>query len=275
MMRILQEFPRNHLQQAILHRAHVLARRQSGAVGDAEDMGVHRHGRFAEGGVEHHVGGLAADPGQGFQCCAVGGHFAAVLLDQDRAGGDHVPGLGIEQADGGDVGLQPVLAQGEDGLRGIGHREQLAGRLVHADVGGLRRQRHRHQQFERRAVLQLGGRVRIQFAQAGEHLAHFRAVHAPGAGRARDRAGCRCRAWVPGLRRGLRIGPGRGPRLGPDAGCRRLRRLRHGCLAFAWARARMAAAAGGRAGLRSGAGGGARRASRSAARRARRTARAR
>jgi hypothetical protein len=36
-------------------------------------------GRFAEGGVEHHVGGLAADAGQGFERGAVARHLAAVL----------------------------------------------------------------------------------------------------------------------------------------------------------------------------------------------------
>ena len=48
-----------------------------------------------------------------------------------------------------DLNLQPdrliKLAQVKDGLRGIGHREKPAGGFVHADIGGLCRQRHRHQ----------------------------------------------------------------------------------------------------------------------------------
>ena len=42
-------------------------------VGDAEDMGVDGDRRLAEGDVEHHVGGLAADAGQGLQRLAVAG----------------------------------------------------------------------------------------------------------------------------------------------------------------------------------------------------------
>ena len=45
--------------------------RQSGAIADAEDVGVDRDGRLAEGDVEHHVRGLAADAGQRFERVAV------------------------------------------------------------------------------------------------------------------------------------------------------------------------------------------------------------
>ena len=39
----------------------VFSGREAGAVADAEDMGVHGKGLFGEGGVEHDIGGLAAD----------------------------------------------------------------------------------------------------------------------------------------------------------------------------------------------------------------------
>ncbi|KAG1223040.1 hypothetical protein G6F68_020459 [Rhizopus microsporus] len=97
-------------------------------------MRIHRHHRLAERRVEHHVGGLAADAGQRLQRIAVTRHFAAMLLQQDRAGGDHVLRLGVEQADGGDVLLQAVLAQREDLRRRVGHREQAARGLVDAAV---------------------------------------------------------------------------------------------------------------------------------------------
>ena len=60
MVGVVQEFGRNHLDQLVFDHAHVLAGCQAGAVGDAKDVGVHGHGGFAERGVEHHVGGLAA-----------------------------------------------------------------------------------------------------------------------------------------------------------------------------------------------------------------------
>jgi hypothetical protein len=98
-----QEFFRHEFQQLLLDDVDVLARRQAGAVGDAEDVRVHRHGRLAERGVQHHVGGLAAHARQGFQRFAVFRHFAAMQLDQHLAGRDHVLGLGLVQADGLDV----------------------------------------------------------------------------------------------------------------------------------------------------------------------------
>src|SRR4051812_33225020 len=39
-MRVLQEFGRRELQQLLLHLQHVLARREAGAIGDAEDVRV-------------------------------------------------------------------------------------------------------------------------------------------------------------------------------------------------------------------------------------------
>ena len=45
-------------------RFDIVARREAGAVADAKDVRIDRERLLAEGGVEHHVGGLAADPGQ-------------------------------------------------------------------------------------------------------------------------------------------------------------------------------------------------------------------
>ncbi|MNV28114.1 hypothetical protein D3C71_1192940 [compost metagenome] len=234
-VRVEQELGRDHLDQQILHRTHILARRQTGAVGDAEDVRVHRHHRLAEGRVEHDIGSLAADTGQRLECSTITRHLAAVLFHQHRAGRNHVLRFRVVQADGGDVLLQAVFTERKDRLRGIGDREQFARGLVDADIRGLRRQRDRHQQLERRAVLQFGLGVRVEFAQAREHFDHVGLGHARGA----------CGGF---LHRGHQdVRPA----------------------ALALARARIAAAAEGRAGFWiSGVGGGARRASRSAARRA-------
>ena len=78
----MQEFGRRELEQLLLDFERVLAGPEAGAVGDAEDVRVHRHGRLAEGGVQHHVGGLAADAGQAFQFFAGSGYFAVVILHQ-------------------------------------------------------------------------------------------------------------------------------------------------------------------------------------------------
>ena len=91
------------LQQFLFHFQWRLARGQAGAVADAEDVRVHRHGGLAKGHVEHHVGGLAAHTGQCFQGFAGARHLAAVLLYQDAASLQQVAGLGAVQADGFDV----------------------------------------------------------------------------------------------------------------------------------------------------------------------------
>ena len=62
-----------------------LSRRQAGAVGNPEDMGVDGDGRLAEGDVEHHVGGLAPDPRQCLELLPVAGNLAPVFVDQDLA----------------------------------------------------------------------------------------------------------------------------------------------------------------------------------------------
>ena len=47
-----------------LDRFDIVARCEAGAVADAKDVRIDRERFLAEGGVEHHVGGLAADSGQ-------------------------------------------------------------------------------------------------------------------------------------------------------------------------------------------------------------------
>src|SRR4051812_40930282 len=67
MVRVLLEFGLGEFHEPVLHGPRVLARRDARAVGDAEDVRVDRDGRLAEGGIQHHVRGLAADAGERFQ----------------------------------------------------------------------------------------------------------------------------------------------------------------------------------------------------------------
>ena len=64
-----------------LYLVDVLARRETGAVADAEDVGVDRERLLAERGVENDVGGLAADPGQRLQLLAGARDLTAVPVD--------------------------------------------------------------------------------------------------------------------------------------------------------------------------------------------------
>ena len=168
----------HHFEQLLLHLIHILAYRKAGAVRYPEDMGIDGDGGPAKGGVEHHVGGLAADARQGFQRFAVFRHLAAVALQQDGAGLDDVLGLGVEEANGLDVTLDPVHPEAQHPLRGIGHRIEFIGRLVDADIGRLRREQHGDQQLERRVEIELCGGVGIVFPQPLQDLSAFLVVHA-------------------------------------------------------------------------------------------------
>ncbi len=167
-----------HFEQLLLHLIHILAYRKAGAVRYPENMGIDGDGGPAKGGIEHHVGGLAADAGQGFQCFAVFRHLAAVTLQQDGAGLDDVLGLGVEQANGLDVLLEPVHPEIQHRLRGVGHRIELVGCLVDADIGRLRREQHSDQQLKRRVEVELCGGVGVVFPQPLKDLSAFLVVHA-------------------------------------------------------------------------------------------------
>ncbi len=139
-VRVHQIGRRDALQQLVLDFQRRFARRQTGAIGEPEEMGIDRHGGFTKGDVEHHVGGFAADAGQGLQCLTCAGHHAAMLLNQDLAGLQQMSGFGAKQANGLDVALQAFLPQRQYFLRCVGHREEPVRGLVDADVGGLSRQ---------------------------------------------------------------------------------------------------------------------------------------
>src|SRR5712691_13095415 len=177
MVRVLQVFRRRELEQFLLYLERILARSDAGAVGDAEDVRVDRHRWLAECRVEHHVRRLAADAGKALQRFAARRHFAAVLLEQDLRQRHYVLRLGAVKPDSTDVLLQARDAELDYLLGSIESLEQHGARLVHRLVGRLGRQHDRDQQLIRRAVLELGGRVRIRRLEAAEDLAAFFGVH--------------------------------------------------------------------------------------------------
>ena len=72
---------RDDLLQPVFNLPRVFSRREIGPVANAENMGVDRDRRLAEGHVQHHVGGLASNPGKRLQGHPITRHFAAMLLD--------------------------------------------------------------------------------------------------------------------------------------------------------------------------------------------------
>ena len=58
---------RNIVFDGAFYRVDILARCNAGPVAHAKDMGVHSLRRLAPPHVQHHICGLAANPGQGLQ----------------------------------------------------------------------------------------------------------------------------------------------------------------------------------------------------------------
>jgi|GEM_PF-6450504 len=102
-MGILPKLAGHMTHQGCFHRVDILALGNASAVADAKNMRIHRDGGPAERGVEHHIGGLAANAGQALQGGTVFRYFAAMLVEQNAAGLDGVFGLGVKQANRLDV----------------------------------------------------------------------------------------------------------------------------------------------------------------------------
>jgi hypothetical protein len=121
-MRVAHVLRRNHAHPAQLDLERRLARRQAGAVGDAEDVRVDGHGRLAEGHVEHDIGGLAPDAGQRLQRFAVVPALRRHARRSALRQRDDVLRLVAKQADGLDVLAHRVLAERQHLLRRVGSR---------------------------------------------------------------------------------------------------------------------------------------------------------
>src|SRR5690606_28331158 len=100
-------------------------------------------------------------------------NFAAVLGDEPFRERDHVPGFGIEQADGLNVLLEPIFPQFDHLLRGSHLGEQLARRLVDAYIGGLGGKYDCDEELIDVPELELGLRRRIVLGQAAEELEYL------------------------------------------------------------------------------------------------------
>jgi hypothetical protein len=136
-VRVAQQLGRAFPYQPVLHLARGLPRCQAGAVADAEDVGVHRHGAFAEGDVQHDIGGLAANPRQRFQRRTFLRHLPAMPFHQLLCQGGEVPRLALPQPDGADIGRDALGPQRRHGRWRRRRPEQRRRRLVHRGVGRL------------------------------------------------------------------------------------------------------------------------------------------
>ena len=167
-MRVAQQFGRDAPHQRILHGARRGARRDAGAIAEAEDVRIHRHRAFAERDIQHDVRGLAADARQLLQCLAIARYFAAVPLDQLARQLDDVAGLALPEADRADVLRHAIDAETHHRLGRRGFGEQRLGRAVDRHVGGLRRQHDGDQQREGIDEGQFAARIGVGLGQCFE-----------------------------------------------------------------------------------------------------------
>lgn len=123
--------------EGLFHCERGFAGSKAGAVADTKQVSVHRDGRLLEPDVEHHIGRLAADAGQGLERLAIIGDFAAVEVDQHLAQGKDVLGLAAIKANGLDEIGDLFDAQRHHGGRGGGEFEEAFCRLVDPGVGRL------------------------------------------------------------------------------------------------------------------------------------------
>jgi len=152
---------------------------QAGAVADPVHMRVDRERLLAERGVEHDIGSLAADAGEGLQLFAGARDLAAMIVDQGLAERDHVLCLGVEQADCLDRVTELFFPELNHLPGNFDAGEQRPAGDVDAGVGRLSGKHYRHQQLVGIAGFEFGRRRRIRFGQPAEKFENVVALHAP------------------------------------------------------------------------------------------------
>lgn len=155
---------------AALNCIHVFTHRNTGAVAQPEDMGIHRLCRHFEPHVQHHIGGFAAHTRQANKRRAGGWHLAAILIYQNLRRFDYVFGFLLIKPDGFDMLNQVIFAQCQHFGRSIRDFEQRFGGFINTHICGLRRKRHRHHQSISIHVVQLALWLRLTLAEPRENL---------------------------------------------------------------------------------------------------------
>ena len=148
------------------------------AVGDAEDVGVDRHGGLVEGNGHHHVGRFAADAGERLELVAVGGHLPLEVADELPCHGGEVAGFAVGVGDGADVG-EYLLGGGGGHGRGVGESLEEGGSdKVDAFIRALGGEDDGDEEGERVAVVEFCGGGGHFLLEPGEDvLVSFLACH--------------------------------------------------------------------------------------------------
>lgn len=180
MMGILQIFGGDIFEQGLFHRQGGFAGSNANPVADPENVGVDSDGGLPKLGIEYHIGGFAADPGQGFQRLALGGDFAMVPGEQLFCQGMDMTGFGVEQAKTTNMLLDAFLAKGSHAARIGGRGKQGGGAEVDDPVGTLSGQNDGYQQLKGAGIVEFGAGFRDAGAERGKALFDVLGIHRAG-----------------------------------------------------------------------------------------------
>jgi len=177
MVRVTAEWLRHDSFELGFNLIDILARREAGAIADAEHVRVDRERLFAKGRVEHDVGGFPPDTGKRLQFLPSPRNFAAVIADQRFGKGDDILRLGVEQADRLDRVADLVFAQVDHLPRRPDMLEQGPGRDVDTRIGRLGRKHDGDQQLIRISGFELRGWRGVGLGQPPEEFENLLALH--------------------------------------------------------------------------------------------------
>ena len=131
-------FPGNRGHEAFLDLQRRLACGQLQTVRHAEHVRIHGDGRAVKSHGHHDIRGLAPHARQLLQCLEIIGHLAAILLTEDLAGREDMPGLAVVEAAALDELFEAHEAEPHNRLRRVRFLKQLFRHHIDALVRTLR-----------------------------------------------------------------------------------------------------------------------------------------
>lgn len=148
MVSILFIFIRRDSQQLLFNIDDGFSGGQTRSVAESENVCIDGDGRLPKGGIEHDISRLAPHARQGFKAGPVIRYLAAMLFQQDAAGGDDIFGLGSVKTNCLDVLAQSFDAEFGHFVWRRRHREQASRGFIDTHVSRLCRENDRNQQLK-------------------------------------------------------------------------------------------------------------------------------
>lgn len=169
--RVVPDIPREESVEVALDLLGVGMPRPSEALADSRDVGVYDHPLgTSPRHAQHYVRSLAANARKFDELVERARDISAVIGDDGACQTDQRLRFGPKETKTGDEWFDVLWPSASEGRRGRKTGEQGRRRLVHGDVGRLCAEDHGHQQFERRAVIELAMGRWVLGRQASQRL---------------------------------------------------------------------------------------------------------